>query len=233
MLPTRSVFLFLLISTTPLDAEVYKCDDEGETRYSTTPCNHQIINLELEDETFDYEVSQDEVFIVPSYPSWLAGWEKTKDLQLERFFEVEYEPILVTKENKLTTVNQQKLTNLPQSMSVQRFAISVEDIIESICVKAIIYPVKSSIQLSDKVFYGHYACSFRRDTKLGEIGHYKIMRGKNSIYMIAIKWGVEPFIIESGQALIVIETEENKRKRAQAESYLNNDVKLCQAGNCL
>ncbi|MCP5079831.1 MAG: hypothetical protein GY951_17490 [Psychromonas sp.] len=227
------IFVFLFIFTAPIYAEVYKCDDEGAIRYSTIPCNKQAINLELGEDEFDYGYEQEEQFITPAYPGWKNGWKKTKDLKLERFFEVVYEPARPTDSEKSMRINHQKLTNLPQSMSVQRFAISVEDIIESICASAIIYQPKSVKPLSDKVFYGQYACSFKRDTKQGELGYYKILRGENSIYMLAIKWSVEPFTIELDKPLTIIEDKQQKAKIFTAKKYLQNKVKLCTAGTCL
>lgn len=233
MLHNPFVFMLLLIFTAPLYAEVYKCDDEGTIHFSTTPCDNHEINLELDIELLVDDIDQEETFIVPSYPGWKKGWKKTKDLKLERFSEVVYEPMMINDDNKYDRINQQKLTNLPQSMSVQRFAISVEDIIESICASASIYPAKTSQATSDKVFYGQYACSFRRDTKQGELGYYKITRGENSIYMIAIKWGVESFTIEQDKPISIIDNKHNKQKINTAKRYLEDKVKLCVAGNCL
>jgi len=233
MLHNPLIFVFLFIFTAPLYAEVYKCDDEGAVRYSTTPCNKQVLDLELGEDDFEPEYNQEEQFITPVYPGWKNGWKKSKDLKLERFFEVVYEPVRPTISEKSTRINHQKLTNLPQSMSVERFAISVEDIIESICASAIIYQPKTAKKLSDKVFYGQYACSFRRDTKQGELGYYKIIRGENSIYMLAIKWGVEPFTIEVDKPLMIFDNHPLKKKISTAQKYLHNKVKLCTAGTCL
>jgi hypothetical protein len=227
------IYIFLFIFTAPLYAEVYKCDDKGTIHYSTTPCNNSLIDLELGDESIADELVQEELFFAPTYPAWVHGWNKTKDLKLERFFEIEYEPNKPNEADKLTHINKQKLTNLPQSMSVQRFAVSVEDIIESICKNAIIYQPSSPSWLPEKVFYGQYACSYRRDTKQGELGYYKIMRGENSIYMMAIIWGVTPFTITEGEPLAILEDKLQKQKISVAKKYLQEDVKLCKAGICL
>jgi hypothetical protein len=143
-----------------------------------------------------------------------------------------YKPIEASEADKYTAIIQQKLTSLPHSLSIQRFAISVEDVIESICENTTFYSRNSPKQFSDKVFYGHYACSFRRDTRQGKLGFYKIMRGENSIYMVAIKWLVDPFSKNNKQPIEVIETKENKRKIIIAKKYLRDDVKLCRSGNC-
>ncbi|PKF60601.1 hypothetical protein CW745_13805 [Psychromonas sp. psych-6C06] len=227
-----AVFILILIFTAPVYAEVYKCDEDGVVRYSTTPCSSQVINLDLDDTDIEPEVSEEERFITPRYTGWKNGWQKTKDLKLERFFEIEYEPISPSASEMHSSINQQKLTNLPQSMSVQRFAISVEDIIESICANALIYQPKLAKKLPDTVFYGQYACSYKRDTKRGELGYYKIMRGENSIYMIAIKWSVDSFEIEEGKVPDVIQETQQKDKINIAQRYLKNKVKLCRAGRC-
>lgn len=224
---------FLLITALPLFAEVYKCDIEGSAYYTSTPCEYQVLNLEIAGKPFEDEFLEQERFITPSYPGWSNGWKKTRNMKLERFFEVIYEPIQVNESNKDTIISQQTLTNLPHSMSVQRFAVSVEDIIESICENTIIYSDNPSEQLSDNVFYGYYACPLRRDTKQGELGFYKIMRGENSIYMIAIKWNVDSFSKSNKQPLEIIDKKENKRKISIAKKYLRDDVKLCKAGYCI
>jgi hypothetical protein len=115
-------------------------------------------------------------------------------------------------------------------MSSQRFAVSVEDIIQSICKTSVHYPVNTA--QSDAVFYGHYACSYRRDTKQGEIGYYKIMRGENSLYMLASKWEVDAFVIGQNQFVPIVESKENEEKILTAQRYLQNEVKLCQSGDC-
>lgn len=221
--------------TAPLSAEVYKCNDEEVVHYSTIPCDNQVIDLDLtlDDEPIEQAISQEELFITPVYSGWPNGWKKTKNLKLARFFEVVYEPIRPTAATKRSHINRQKLTNLPQSMSVDRFAISVEDIIESICASAIIYQPEINKNLPETIFYGQYACSYRRDTKQGELGYYKIMRGENSIYMIAIKWQVERFKIEENKPLLILEDKQQKKKIRIAKKYLQNEVKLCRAGSCL
>lgn len=230
----RSIIItLLLIFTAPLYAEVYKCIDEGTVRYSTTPCDNQLIDLALNESPVEEDINQEELFITPVYSGWPHGWQKSKDLKLERFFEVIYLPKRPDDNNKQSHINQQKLTNLPQSMTVERFAISVEDIIESICASAIISQPKMSKSSPSTVFYGKYACSFRRDTKQGELGYYKIMRGENSIYMIAIKWAVAPFKIDSESSPELIFNAVKAKEINAAEQYLQNKVKLCRAGKCI
>lgn len=221
--------MLLFITSAPVYAEVYKCIDETRTSYSTQPCIKQLINLELDDVFVEPEISQQERFITPVYSGWKKGWKKTQEIKLERFSEIVYEPLDITEKN--SHIDQQKLTNLPQSMSVRRFAISVEDIIESICVTAVVFQPQLT-QPTERVFYGKYACSLRRDTQQGQLGYYKIMRGENSIYMLAIKWAVEPFDIEPGKPIAIIENNHQKKKMMIAEKYLQNEVKLCRAKSC-
>ena len=209
-------FILLLIFSAPLFAEVYKCNEGEVIRFSNIPCQTQQSDLEVNDELTKKE-NIEERFIAPSYPNWENGWKKSKDLRLERFFEVVYEPIQPTGLQKRSRINQQKLTNLPQSMSVQRFAISVEDIIESICTNAIIYQPELPSKLSKNVFYGQYICSFRRDTKRGELGYFKIIRGENSIYMVTVKWAVEPFNIEENEPLAITEVPLHKQNIIAAQ----------------
>lgn len=227
------IFTLLLIITAPLYAEVYKCVDDGNVRYSTTPCDSQLIDLAIDDEMIEEELDQEERFVTPVYSGWPQGWKKSKDLKLERFFEVIYEPTVSDQNNKDTHINHQRLTNLPQSMTVERFAISVEDIIESICANAVITQPKMAYEVPENIFYGKYACSLRRDTKKGELGYYKIIRGESSIYMIAIKWAVEAFEIESGASSIPLFNKISKKERNTAEQYLQKKVKLCHEGKCI
>tara|TARA_R110001583_G_scaffold11285_2_gene51331 strand:- start:1136 stop:1816 length:681 start_codon:yes stop_codon:yes gene_type:complete len=222
--------ILVFIFSAPLYAEIYQCDVEGVAHFSTTPCDSQVFDLELGETSIDEELHQQEMFIIPSYPSWKNGWEKTKNIKLSRFYEMEYKPLKPDASVKNMLIDQQKLTDLPESMSAQRFAISVKDIVESICKSSIHYPVDSAE--SDNVFYGHYACSYRRDTKKGEIGYYKIMRGENNLYMLAIKWEVESFDIGKNQFVPLMESDDNIKKISMAQKYLQNDVKLCQSGNC-
>lgn len=232
MLRNLFVIVLFFLFTAPVHAEVYKCNEEGATRYSTTPCDNQLIDLELGEDSYQDENIMEEQFFVSLYPGWKNGWVKSKDLKLERFFEVVYEPLQPTELQKLTRINQQKLTNLPQSMSVQRFALSVEDIIESICARAIIYPQKITSVLPDNVYYGQYACSYRRDTKQGEVGFYKIIRGENSIYMVAVTWGLDTFNLDNGDPLAMSSSAQMTKQISLAKSYLKDKVKLCHAGNC-
>jgi len=227
------IFILLLIFTASASAEVYKCDEGGAVRFSNTPCQVQELSLEVNNNLIKKKNAEEEHFFAPIYPDWTSGWKKAKELQLERFFEIVYEPIQPTKLQKFTRINQQKLTNLPHSMSAQRFAISVEDIIESICTNAVIYQPELPDKLSRNVFYGQYICSFRRDKKQGELGYFKIMRGENSIYMVTVKWNVEPFSIEEGKPLAITETALHKQKIISARSYLMGKVKLCRKNACL
>jgi hypothetical protein len=224
-------FIFLFIFIAPLSAEVYQCDEDGITHFSNSPCDSQVFDLEVENSSVDEELYQQEQFVIPSYPGWKHGWQKTTDVKLSRFSEIVYKPLQPTTSTKNMVITQQKMTDLPESMTAQRFAVSVQDIVESICKSSIHYPVNTG--QSDKVFYGHYACTQRRDTKKGELGYYKIMRGENSLYMIAIKWEVDTFIIGRNQFVPALESGDNEQKLLTAKRYLQNDVKLCQLGDCL
>ena len=230
MLFKRFVYIFLFVFTAPLHAEVYKCDDGGTISFSTKPCVNLQIDLELDIESG--LVPQEERFFLPTYPGWPSGWKIAKDLKLERFIEIEYEPNNKDEASKLACINQQQLTDLPKSMSAQQFALSVEDIIESICENAMIYK-SNNLSATDNVFYGHYACSYKRNTKQGELGYYKIIRGAKSIYMTTIKWGVTPFNITEGKPLDIIKDKTQTQKINIAKKYLRKDVKLCKGETCL
>ncbi|WP_413699178.1 DUF4124 domain-containing protein [Psychromonas sp. KJ10-10] len=222
--------MLLFVFTAPLYAEVYQCDIEGVAHFSNTPCDNPFDDLELGDVSIDEELYQQEQFVIPDYPGWKNGWEKTKNIKLSRFSEIEYKPLRPSSITKNMLIAQQKLTDLPESMTAQRFAISVQDIIQSICVNSVHFPVNA--EENDAIFYGHYACTLRRDTKQGEMGYYKIMRGENSLYMLAIKWQVASFSIGKNQFIPILETDENENKVLTAREYLHNDVKLCRAGEC-
>ncbi|GLS91635.1 hypothetical protein GCM10007916_27040 [Psychromonas marina] len=226
------VFVILLLSITSVSAQVYKCDDEGGSRYSATPCVDQSINLDFTEELFEDNFTQEERLIAPVYPDWKRGWKKSKDLKLERFSEVVYVPQQPTELNKTTFINKQKLTNLPQSMNLKRFVTSVEDIVDSVCVDSIFLPLERKSKTADTVYYGQYSCSKRRDTKRGELGYFKIIRGESSIYMVSVKWAVEAFDTNKHNLLLKRDKVQQKRISA-AKNYLQQNVKLCTAGNCL
>ena len=129
-------------------------------------------------------------------------------------------------------INKQKLTDLPQSIGITRFSKSVDDILESLCNNTLFIHSKIEEKNIDKVFYGQYACSYRRDTQQGELGHYKIMRGENSIYMMTVKWDIEPFDIENKSSFELIKSQQ-QAKFKNAQDYLQKDVRLCRDGKCL
>jgi len=228
------IFILLSLFTAFSSAEVYQCQSEGVTTYSSQPCTTQFIDLELDDRVIG-STGDSERFIAPIYPSWKKGWKKTKEIHLERFSEIIYEPLQAPVSEKNSKINLQQLIDLPDSMSAQRFAISVADIIESICVNSVIESPKIGVP-SDKLFYGQYACSLRRDTQQGELGVYKIIRGENSIYMVAIKWGVDAFEFEVDKPITLFEglqiSDIESKKIAQAKRYLQNAVKLCRSEHC-
>jgi len=228
----RFAFILLFISTAQVDAEVYKCMNGENVSFSSLPCHNQQINLELDDNAVQSESRDQERFITPIYSNWKNGWKKTKDIKLARFSEVIYEARNASQAQQATRINLQKLNNLPQSMTVQRFAISVEDIIDSICVSTRLYQPKVQ-QVTSNVLYGQYACSLRRDTQQGEFGYYKIMRGENSMYMVAVKWAVAPFNIEQGKPLAAMKREPYQSNMLLAQRYLQNEVRLCHAQHCI
>lgn len=223
-------FMLLFLFPASLSAEIYQCNIEGVAHFSNTPCDSPVYDFELGDGSIDEGLFQQEQLIIPDYPGWKNGWEKTKNIKLNRFSEIEYKPLRPSPIAKNMLIDQQKLTDLPESMTAQRFAISVQDIVQSVCVNSVHFPVNSDSH--ESVFYGHYACSLRRDTKQGEIGYYKIMRGENSLYMLAVKWQVASFSIGKNSFIALLETQENENKIVTAQEYLHNDVKLCRAGEC-
>jgi len=225
-------FIACALISTPIYAQVYKCEDDSGVRFSSIPCINESIELDESEQLFAQYANQEERFITPIYPGWEMGWKKIKDLKLERFSEVVYEPKRLLLSEKYAYINKQKLTNLPQSMTVQRFVTSVKDIIESSCVNTLFIKPKIAKIHSAEVFYGEYACSSRRDTQEGEIGTFKVMRGENSIYMMTIKWPVTVFDIEEGKNLSIMDEAQQKRVNI-AQQYLLKQVKLCTAGNCL
>lgn len=226
------VFSLLSTATTFAYSEVYKCDYGNESHYSAAPCDDKYINLDLDDFN-TLEVSLEEKFVVPVYPSWTNGWRRIKMISLERFSEETFIPLNITKLNKLTQIDKQILTDLPQSMSLQRFASSTEDIINSICTDARFYPSSIRNNKPADILYAQYACSMRRDTQKGELGYYKIMRGESSIYMVSVKWTVEPFIIEKDNKIKITDDNSYTSKINSAQKYLQHEVKLCNVGSCL
>lgn len=225
-------FILSIFVVFPLNAKVYKCEDQNGVSFSSIPCDTSFIEFDLSDELVEQSFNQEEQFVVPTYPEWKSGWHKVKDLQLARFSEIVYEDKNSSSSENYTQVNTQKLTNLPQSMSVKRFAASVKDIIESSCVDTVFSEYKIDDNYSTKVFYGEYACSSRRDTQRGEVGRFKIMRGESSLYMVTVKWYLDPFDIQ--QIKLIANTNEVQLKKMNvAQQYLLTQVKLCWAGNCL
>ena len=225
-------FSVLLIYILPIHAKVYKCDDEGVPSYSSQPCENRLINLEIEEQLSEKYFSREEQFIAPEYPGWKEGWKKTKDFKLARFSEVVYEPLNATELNKSMRINKQKLTDIPQSLDITRFSKSVDDILQSLCSKTLFIHSKIDEKNINQVLYGQYACSFRRDTQQGELGHYKIMRGENSIYMMTVKWDIEPFDIEQKESFELIKSQQQTKFKT-AQDYLQKDVRLCRDGKCL
>nr|WP_245542673.1 DUF4124 domain-containing protein [Psychromonas ossibalaenae] len=221
-----------LLFTTPVFSEVYKCVDGNSMSFSNVPCDDQQKAKIIVNGVADQTMPAQEKFVVPVYPGWKKGWKKTKNLSLERFSEMEYTPFKPSAGEIHASINKQKLTNLPKSMTVHRFSVSVEDIIESICENAVIHRPDINDQASELVYYGQYACSLRRDTQQGELGYYKIMRGSSSIYMLAVKWSVKPFVIEAGKELPILKDKEIRKRVTRAEKYLRYDVKLCRGDSC-
>ncbi len=232
MLKTAPIFMSFLLFTAPVFAEVYKCMDGNSMSFSNVPCDDQQTTVIIDNGIADQTVFEYEKFVVPVYPGWKKGWQKTKNLSLERFSEIEYTPVKPPAGEIHAFINQQKLTNLPKSMTVHRFSVSVEDIIESICENAVIHRPDINDQVSDHIYYGQYACSLRRDTQQGELGYYKIMRGSTSIYMLAVKWSVKPFVIEEGKEPPIFKDKEIRKRVTRAEKYLRYDVKLCTGESC-
>ncbi len=230
MLKALTVFISLSVVTFASSAEVYKCVDNNTVRYSTTPCDEHLIDLEVHDEQ-NKQRMYGEYFQSPEYPGWKGGWKVIKSLKLARFEEIDYVPTRPQNSPYGVFINQQKLSDLPQSMTVQRFAISVEDIIESICANANISTPRIN-NSSESVFYGQYACSVRRDTKKGELGIYKIVRGQTSIYMMMIKWSVEPFTIKDNLSIEQYAPADFSKRLKMAKRYLKEQVKLCDEGSC-
>lgn len=84
--------------------------------------------------------------------------------------------------------------------------------------------------MHERVFYGQYSCALRRDTKKGQLGLYKIMRGEKSVYMLMIKWNIPVFDINN--SAFVLQQSEIKKRQQQAEEYLKNEIKVCNSETC-
>ena len=231
MLKSLILYFILFLFSTASMAEIYKCNDGASTRFSTQPCasDMQLFVPEIDEKKKERVIK--ERFVVPVYSAWKGGWKKVKETKLDHFFEVEYVPVKSKNGDITVFINQQTLTALPDFVSVEHFAVSVSDIIESICEQAIINPLGLSQQVNDKVFYGKYSCAQRRDTEKGELGLYKIMRGEKSVYMLMIKWSVPVFTVVNDKTDILENREMQKRLR-QAERYLKNEIKLCKGERC-
>jgi len=232
--------LFSLLLISPMlanananaNATVYRCEKGETVSFSSQPCENILVNTKQIDHSSEHYYSPTEQFIAPIYLQWKKGWTKSKNVKFERFSEVEFEPVEKTVLNKSMRINLQKLTELPQSMTVSRFSASVEDILESLCSNTLFLHTKIAEKNIDDVFYGQYACSYRRDTQQGELGHYKIIRGENSIYMVTIKWDIEAFDIKQEASFKRIKSQQQV-KFNNAQHYLQNEVKLCKDGGCL
>jgi len=228
--PLILCFILSLFSTASM-AEIYKCKNGASTRFSTQPCVSDMPRFIPEIDEKKKERVIKERFVVPVYSAWTGGWKKVKETKLEHFFEIEYVPVK-SKDGEINSfINQQTLTELPDFISVEHFAASVSDIIESICEQAVINPFDPNQQINEKVFYGRYSCTLRRDTKKGELGSYKIMRGEKSVYMLMIKWSVPIFTIVNDQ-IALLQNKEMQIRLQQAENYLKNEIKLCKGERC-
>ena len=231
MSKTLIVFIFLSLFTVVTLAEVYKCADGDSVRFSTEACDSEFFDLALAEQTPHEELTQEE-FIVPVYPGWKGGWKKIKEIKLEQFFEIEYIPNYPQQSDIKAFINQQTLSNIPQSMTIHHFALSIAGIIDSICEKVLFSDSEVNKQTLNSVYYGQYICSLRRDSKKGELGLYKIIRGEKSVYMLIMKWSVAPFIMEPGKEPAILKNREMKNSLNRAKKYLQQDVKLCKGTMC-
>ncbi|MGB5445364.1 MAG: hypothetical protein WBM99_07630 [Psychromonas sp.] len=229
MWKTTLSFIFLLLLTMPAMAKVYQCATEGGVTFSTIPCDDQS-SVSNAGETTSTGVT--EKLTMPEYPDWPAGWRQTVDFKLRNFSELEYTPIQDLAKELPAIVNQQKLSNVANSFSVEDMAISVKDTIQSLCENIQLGSANIHTSNPNKVFYGQYSCSARRDTGNGELGVYKIMRGENSVYVVTVKWGLAPFTIYPGRDPQLFENTELKNRFQAAKKYLMEDVRLCREILC-
>ena len=217
-----SILLLSLIE--PATAKVYQCVTDGSISFSSIPCDDQSSVLSAEQKT---QSGIPEKFIMPEYPQWQKGWKQTVDFKLTSFSESEYVPIQRQDKTLPAIVSQQKLSNVAPSFSIEDMAVSVKDTIKSLCKDTQLSSAGIHNPSPNKVFYGQYSCSVRRDTQQGELGVYKIMRGENSVYVASVKWELTPFTIYPGKSPQIMENKEFKNRVEAAKEYLMEDVRLC------
>lgn len=226
----KKLFIVLLyILSMSVNADVYKCIHEYSIRFSSHPCDEDV----LDDNNGDFQSGFDRRYklVMPIFSGWKNGWIINKEVNLEHFTEVVYESRGVIETNNRMFITLQKSTDLPNSMTTQQFAFAIADIIESICIDSYIYQPTAAPHPSN-IFYGQYSCSLRRDTLRGELGSYKIMRANNSIYMVMVKWNVSSFTNAHDKSISIIEDIEQKQKITAVQQYLQNEVKLCRGNKC-
>jgi hypothetical protein len=225
-------FFSLLLTFTPLThAKIYTCDDGNTVTFSSIPCDNQaIVTIAQTHELFEEVL--DEEFILPVYSEWGKEWQQTVNYKLTSFSESEYIPTSAQKNGIQPSINLQTRTNLPASITIQNFASSFEDTINSICERVVLDTPQISNKMSNSIFYGRYVCSKRRDTQRGELGIYKIIQGDKGVYLVTVKWSMDPLSISYGQKLAILDNKYIQQQFQYAKKYLQHDAKLCKGSIC-
>ena len=224
-------FALLLIISPVTKAKIYQCDDGKSVTFSSIPCDNQdIFNTANENDLFEDVVEEE--FILPVYPEWGKQWQQTINFKLSSYSESEYIPTALEKNGIQSYINLQTSTNLPATITVQHFATSYEDTINSICETVVLDAPQIFNKVPKSIFYGRYLCSKKRDTQRGELGIYKIVQGDKGVYLVTVKWSVEPFFINNGQNLAILDNKFLQQQFQQAKKYLQHDAKLCKGERC-
>lgn len=223
----------LLLFVTSASAHIYKCADEHSASFGYIPCAQEIGFVHSDHPPKLSALLKREYLTVPIFPDWKAhGWVKRKEIQLEHFSETVYQPNMDMMETLKPHLNIQHLNNIPNDLNSHRFAVSIADIIQTVCADShLSQPTLINLDKRDDAFYGQYMCSLRRDTQQGEFGSYKIMRAEKGIYLVALKWPVAPFYIDAKQPILM--SPANLQKLADSVHYLQHQVKLCRGKICL
>jgi len=223
-------FSALLLITSPVTkAKIYQCDDGKSVTFSSIPCDNQAI-INTENDLFEDVIEEE--FILPVYREWGKQWQQTINFKLSSFSESEYIPTSTQRNGIQPYINLQTSTNLPATITVQHFAISFEDTINSIC-ETVVLDTPQILNKSPKsIFYGRYLCSKKRDTQRGELGIYKIVQGDKGVYLVTVKWSVDPFPINNGQNLAILDNNFLQQQFQRAKQYLQHDAKLCKGDRC-
>ncbi len=228
----------LLLTCQPVTAAVYKCDFADKVVFSSQPCDFDVIDPSFDAPVVKKNSRINEFLVVNPYPGW-GSWQKIKDEKRGRFREMAHIPQGQGIGQYKDVINQQWLTALPLTMSVERFAESLRDTVTSICIGAINEPIASGTEFGYNVVYGQYYCGKQRGTEQGIIVLYKVLRGKEAIYLVTREWRVAPFDVSAitierlkrnifaGQASL----RQFEQQEKQAKRYLEQQTYVCMVGD--